>query len=157
MLGVPKRERLSWVVWEEGKGPDLVIELLSETTAEQDKNEKKQIYQDQLRVPEYFWYDPFNPEDWAEFTLRDGVYRPLERDTRSWYISQQLGLALVTWFGSYRGIEAVWLRWATIEGKFLPTDHEFVREEQQKATQAEQKAAKLAARLQEMGINLEAI
>lgn len=37
VLDVPKRERKSWVVWQEGKGPDLVIELLSESTAEQDK------------------------------------------------------------------------------------------------------------------------
>ena len=33
VLDVPKRERESWVVWEEGKGPDIVIELLSESTA----------------------------------------------------------------------------------------------------------------------------
>ena len=38
--GVAKRERKSWVVWEEGKGPDVVIELLSDSTAEKDKNEK---------------------------------------------------------------------------------------------------------------------
>ena len=37
VLGVPKRDRKSWVVWQEGKGPDLVIELLSESTAAQDK------------------------------------------------------------------------------------------------------------------------
>ncbi|MBM4258323.1 MAG: Uma2 family endonuclease [Deltaproteobacteria bacterium] len=27
VLGVPKGERKSWVVWEEGKGPDVIIEL----------------------------------------------------------------------------------------------------------------------------------
>ena len=51
VLGVPKGERRSWVVWEEGRGMDVVIELLSETTASSDKNEKKLIYQNQLRVP----------------------------------------------------------------------------------------------------------
>jgi Uma2 family endonuclease len=45
VLGVPKKERKSWVVWEEGKAPDVVIELLSDSTAERDKTEKKQIYQ----------------------------------------------------------------------------------------------------------------
>ena len=44
VLGVPKGERKSWVVWEEGKAPDVVIELLSESTAQQDKTNKKQIY-----------------------------------------------------------------------------------------------------------------
>jgi Uma2 family endonuclease len=63
-LDVPKRERKSWVIWEEGKGPDVVIELLSESTAAQDKGEKKDIYQDRIRVPEYYWFDPFSAE-WA--------------------------------------------------------------------------------------------
>lgn len=40
VLGVPKRERRSWVVWEEGKAPDVVIELLSKSTAKQDKTAK---------------------------------------------------------------------------------------------------------------------
>lgn len=31
----------SWVVWQEGKAPDLVIELLSDSTASYDKNQKK--------------------------------------------------------------------------------------------------------------------
>ncbi|WP_414425792.1 Uma2 family endonuclease [Synechococcus sp. R70.1] len=33
VLGVPKGERKSWVIWEQGKGPDVVIELLSPSTA----------------------------------------------------------------------------------------------------------------------------
>lgn len=37
VLGVPNRERKSWVVWEEKKGPDVVIELLSKSTAAADK------------------------------------------------------------------------------------------------------------------------
>jgi Uma2 family endonuclease len=45
VLDIPKGERRSWVVWEEGKAPDVVIELLSESTAQADKNEKKLIYQ----------------------------------------------------------------------------------------------------------------
>ncbi len=77
VLGVPKGERKSWVVWEEGKAPDVVIELLSESTVQADKNEKKLIYQNQMRVPEYFWYDPFNPDDWAGFSLQQSVYQRL--------------------------------------------------------------------------------
>src|SRR5712691_3468841 len=98
VLDVSKRERKSWVVWEEGKGPDVVIELLSESTAAQDKGEKKEIYQNCLRVPEYFWFDPFTAE-WAGFGLRDGRYEPIEVDAQEQLISQQLGLALVRWEG----------------------------------------------------------
>ena len=32
----------------------------------------------QKEMPEYFWYDPFNPEDWEGFKLINGVYKPLE-------------------------------------------------------------------------------
>ena len=152
VLGVPKKERKSWVVWEEGKAPDVVIELLSDSTAERDKTEKKQIYQNQLRVPEYFWFNPFNPDDWAGFALRDGVYEPLELDTQGKFISHQLGLTLVQWQGTYQDVEAVWLRWATREGVLLPTPEE---QAQQRAQQAELRAEQLAAQLRAMGIEPE--
>jgi len=145
VLGVPKRERKSWVVWEEGKGLDVVIELLSDSTAQQDKTEKKQIYQNQLRVPEYFWFDPFNPEDLAGFALCKGIYEPLAPDTQGRFVSQQLGLTLIRWHGTYRDVPATWLRWATLDGDLLPTS-------QEQAIQAEQRAERLAAQLRAMGI-----
>ncbi|MDW8202170.1 MAG: Uma2 family endonuclease, partial [Cyanobacteriota bacterium SKYGB_h_bin112] len=40
--GVEKRPRNSWVVWEEeGRYPDLIIELLSDSTAQNDRGLKK--------------------------------------------------------------------------------------------------------------------
>lgn len=84
-----------------------------------------------MRVPEYFWYDPFNSEDWAGFSLINGTYQPLKLDECDRYISKQLKLALVRWFGVYRGIEAVWLRWETLEGELLPTDKEVSEMEKQ--------------------------
>ena len=160
VLGVAKGERLSWVVWEEGKAPDVIIELISESTAAKDKTEKKQIYQDKVRVPEYFWYDPFNPEDWAGFSLQSGVYQPISWDEQGRLVSQRLGLALVRWQGSYKDVEATWLRWTTLAGDLLPTPQEEAvqaqqqaTQAQQRATQAQQRAEQLAARLQEMGVN----
>jgi len=157
-LGVPKRERKNWVVWEEGgKTPDVVIELLSDSTRETDKTEKKQIYQNRLRVPEYFWYDPFNPEEWAGFTIRNGVYEPLTFDAQNRLISQRLGLALVRWQGIYKGIETLWLRWETLEGVLVPTAQEAAEQQaahaEQRANQAEQRASRLADKLRAMGIN----
>lgn len=139
VLGVPKRERKSWVVWQEGKGPDVVIELLSESTAARDKGEKKQIYQDRLRVPEYFWYDPFSGE-WAGFALREGVYEPIEPDAQDRLISQQVKLALVRWEGVYKDVPARWLRWATLEGELLPTPQELAVQQQQRAEEAQRQA-----------------
>lgn len=158
VCGVPKKERKCWVVWEEGKGPDVVIELLSGSTAEQDKTTKKRIYQNQLRVPEYFWYDPFHAEDFAGFALQDGSYEPIEGKDR--LISKQLQLALVKWQGIFQETEAVWLRWATLDGQLLPTaeevaeqEHQRAERERQRAERERQRAERLAARLREMGVD----
>jgi Uma2 family endonuclease len=141
-LGVPKRERKSWVVWQEGKGPDVVIELLSDSTAARDKGEKKLIYQDRLRVPEYCWFDPFSGE-FAGFTLRDGVYVPIAMDAQERLFSQQLDLVLVQWEGIYQDLHARWLRWATVTGVLLPTPQEALEQEQQRAAEAQQRALAL--------------
>jgi Uma2 family endonuclease len=144
VLGVPKGERRSWVVWEEGKGPDVVIELLSPRTAANDKNEKKLIYQNQMRVPDYFWYDPFNPDDWAGFSLVAGVYQAIAPNAENLLVSQALGLALLRWQGKYKGVETTWLRWATLAGELLPTAEEkersFTEQERQRAEQETQRA-----------------
>ena len=132
VLDVPHGERKSWVVWEEGKTPDLIIELLSESTAKEDKTNKKLIYQNQLKVAEYFWFDPFNPEDCAGFRLNGNRYEtiPLENNR---FFSQQLGLALIRWSGAYRGVETTWLRWATLAGDLLLLPEESAQQQAQVA------------------------
>jgi hypothetical protein len=154
VLGVPKGERKSWVVWEEGKAPDVVIELLWESTAPADKNEKKLIYQNQMRVPEYFWYDPFNPEDWTGFAIAQRVYQPLVANERNQLVSESLGLGLQRWQGHYKGIEAVWLRWATLEGELLPTPEEL---ERQRADRAEAQLLQTARNLLAGGMTVEQV
>jgi Uma2 family endonuclease len=162
VVGVPKGERKSWVMWEEGKGPDVVIELLSESTADYDKTEKKRLYEGQVRVPEYFWFDPFNPEDWAGFRLQGGCYEPLAVDGDGALPSQRLGLRLVRWGGCYQDIQAVWLRWMTAAGTLLPTkdelreqEHQRAEQEKQRAELASQRAERLAAQLRALGVEPE--
>jgi len=152
VLGVPKSERRSWVIWDEGKGPDVVIELLSDSTAQVDKTDKKRIYQDQMRVPEYFWFDPFDPEDWAGFVLQNGIYQPIAANAQGQRISHRLGLSLVLWQGSFKGIEDItWLRWATLDGKILPLPEETVQYEKEQIqlqlaqTQQEKEKAQIEA------------
>jgi Uma2 family endonuclease len=139
VLDVPKRERKCWVIWEEGKGPDVVIEVLSPRTQARDKSEKKRIYQDKVRAPEYFWYDPDTGE-WAGFALREGVYEPIEGDAQGRMVSRRLNLALVTWEGTYRDVTATWLRWATLDGTLLPTNEELT-DRAQAAAEAERARA----------------
>ncbi len=45
VLDTEKRPRKSWVVWgEQGKYPDVIVEILSDSTANIDRNNKKILY-----------------------------------------------------------------------------------------------------------------
>lgn len=57
-FGVPKGRRDNYLVWEEGKGPDVVIEVTSKTTRAEDIRKKPDLYKDALGVKEYFLFDP---------------------------------------------------------------------------------------------------
>ncbi len=56
VFGVPKYDRPIYKIWEEGKSPDVAIEITSKTTRRKDI-EKRVLYR-QLGVKEYFQYDP---------------------------------------------------------------------------------------------------
>ncbi len=72
------------MVWEEdGKYPDLIVELLSDSTAEVDHTVKKRLYAETFRTPEYFWYDP-DGQEFAGFALVKGQYEPIEPTEQSW-------------------------------------------------------------------------
>ncbi|QDV38888.1 Uma2 family endonuclease [Tautonia plasticadhaerens] len=80
VLGVPKKPRDHYLMWLEGKGPDVVIEVTSKTTRREDQTTKRTLYQDVLRVPEYFQIDP--TEDYLKppfqgHRLVDGRYEPI--------------------------------------------------------------------------------
>ena len=54
-----KPAKVGWTVWEEhGKYPNVILETLSPSTANTDKDFKKKLYQDTFRTPDYFWFDP---------------------------------------------------------------------------------------------------
>ncbi|MBD1938084.1 Uma2 family endonuclease [Microcoleus sp. FACHB-68] len=145
VLGTERKPRKSWVVWEEdGKYPNLIVELLSETTAGTDRGLKKQIYQDTFRTPDYFWFDPETLE-FAGFHLVDGQYQPLEPNSQGRLWSQQLNL--------YFGIYQRKLRFYTPEGALVPTPEESAESEKQQKELAQQRAEKLAAKLRELNID----
>lgn len=142
VLNIERKERKSWVVWEEnGKYPNLIIEILSETTAVTDRELKKQIYQDTFRTPDYFWFDLYTLE-FAGFHLLDGQYQALAANPQGWLWSQQLGL--------YLGIHAEQLRFFTAEGHLVPTPT-------QAAQLAQQQAERMAAKLRELGVDPNAL
>ena len=80
VFGSDKARRLSWIVWREGKAPDIVMELASGSTWRRDMREKRDIYAE-MGVTEYWRFDPtstyFSPPLIGE-TLVDGEYNALE-------------------------------------------------------------------------------
>jgi len=57
VFGVEDRVRMNYKVWEEGKGPDFVLEVASPSTWREDVRRKPGIYAG-LGVREYFLFDP---------------------------------------------------------------------------------------------------
>ena len=79
--GIPKRLRDNYLMWEEGKGPDFVIEVTSKTTRREDREKKRDLYRDVLGVTEYFLFDPLG--DYLRPRVQgnrlvDGDYAPIE-------------------------------------------------------------------------------
>jgi Uma2 family endonuclease len=149
-----KRPRNSWVVWEEdGKYPNLIIELLSTSTADTDRNLKKNLYQDRFHTPEYFYFSPDSLE-FAGFKLVGSEYEEIAANGNGWRWSQELSL--------YLGIESGKLRYFTANGSLVPTPEEAALqaqlELQQQNIQLEQerqRAEHLAERLKSLGIDLD--
>jgi Uma2 family endonuclease len=132
VLDVEDRERKSWVVWREGmRFPDIIIELLSDTTREIDKGEKKTLYERVFHTTEYYLYDPFSQE-FVGYHLHGGRYKSVEPDEQGKVYSPLTGL--------YLGVRDGWLRWMTSEGVVLPTPRELAEQERQRAEQEQQHA-----------------
>ncbi len=156
VLDTERRSRKSWTIWEEeGKYPNVIVEVLSDSTAKVDRTTKKALYQNTFRLPEYFWFDPVSLE-FAGFILVGGQYEPIEANESGQLWSRQLGLFL--------GLHDNQLRYFTAEGELVlsPTEAAQIAERtateaRQSATEAQQKAQRLAERLRELGIDPETV
>jgi Uma2 family endonuclease len=128
VLDTEKRPRKSWVVWgEQGKYPDVIVEILSDSTANIDRNNKKILYQNTFRTPNYFWFDP-NTLELQGFRLIGGQYQAISPNDRGYLWSEQLGL--------YLGIFDQKLRYFTGDGQLVPTPQEAELEQRQAKEQA---------------------
>lgn len=139
--------RLSWVVWEEdGRTPSVVVELLSETTEANDRGPKKRIYEQVLKVPDYFVYDPVDHrfEGWR---LTGTRYVPMVPDADGRLPSEQTGLRLGRWTGTYMRRQNTWLRVFDANGRMIPTAAEA---EAERAEAEAERARAAEARVQEL-------
>jgi Uma2 family endonuclease len=149
VLGTENHPRRSWTVWHEnGKYPNLIVELLSDSTATVDRTEKKELYQSVWRVPEYFWFDPVTLE-FEGFQLVRGQYEPIQPHPQGWRWSDELGLFL--------GIHDQKLRLFTAGGTLVPLPEEDAmqraEQEKQRADQEKQRREQLEIFLRSQGFD----
>jgi Uma2 family endonuclease len=134
-LGVAASEqqqdlRWSYVIWQEGVSPFLVVELLSPGTEDEDLGQKLreigkpptkwEVYEQILRVPYYAVFDRYENE-FRLWQLVGARYQPiaLPSDRRFWF--EEVGLGLGVHDCAYQGVEGAWLRWYDRSGDWIPT------------------------------------
>ena len=141
--GVGNYQRPNYLLWEE-RPPAFVIELTSSSTRNEDLTTKMALYQDVLKVQEYFLFDPC--EDYLDpsmqgWRLRGGVYHRI-RPVAGRLPSRTTGLHL-----ERDGIVLRLWNPVTEARLLLPVEEAeaHTEEAEDRAGQAEQRAAELAA------------
>ncbi len=174
--------RLSYVMWQEGVSPFIVVELLSPTTESEDLGQtlrdidqppsKWEVYERILRIPYYVVFSRYTNE-LRIFELKGLNYQQVRLDTERFWLPE-LGLGLGVWSGSYQEVNGRWLRWYDELGNWIPTGSEQAQQAQDQLQQtqrqlqqaeqeaqferqekelAQQQAARLAERLRQLGID----
>ncbi|MBO3461523.1 Uma2 family endonuclease [Aetokthonos hydrillicola Thurmond2011] len=177
-----ERSRQGWVVWDEnGRYPDVIIELMSPSTKNVDLREKKNLYEGVFRTRDYFVFDPFDPNSLQGWRLDSDLrYQPLVANEQGWLWCETLGFWLGTWEGTIIRETASWLRFYDRERNLVLLPDEAERDraeaerqradaerdraeaerqradaERDRADAERQRAERLAARLKELGENIE--
>jgi Uma2 family endonuclease len=138
--GVDKKDRLNYLLWQEGKGPNIVIELTSSSTRKEDLNKKFNLYQNTLKVKEYFLFDPYG--DYLDpplqgYRLHKGVYQPI-RPVQGRLPSRVLGLHLERDGKELQFYDPVTQKWLPTREVAQQQRAEQAEQAQQRAEQAEQ-------------------
>jgi Uma2 family endonuclease len=171
-LGVPRLYdgedlRLSYVIWQEGISPTIVVELLSPGTEKEDLGQrlrnvsdppsKWEVYERILRVPYYVVFDRYT-DNLKIFKLAGACYEEVivSQDGRFWIPPIQMALGM--WEGTYQSVARRWLRWCDAKGNWIPTAVELLAQEQERsarererAERERERAERLASRLRSLG------
>ena len=139
-----KKENRSYLIWEYGKPPDVVMEIVSNRKGREAGYKLRQYAR--LGIAYYIVYDPnhqLGNKPLHVYTLREARY---QKSKKTWL--PDVGLGVILWTGIYRGMEATWLRWQDEGGNLLLTGAE-------RAEVAEERAERLAAQLRALGVEPE--
>jgi Uma2 family endonuclease len=175
----PKRNR-SYFIWEYGKPPDVVVEVVSNDEGGED-TVKLQGYA-KIGVPYYIIYDPEEHTSSKRLRIYRNAGGRYQLDESETMVLDTLGLGVTLWSGSYEDMTQQWLRWTSRDGTLLPTAKELADsavqraeaearraeaeskraeaeskradEESKRAHDAQQEAARLREKLKQLGIEL---
>lgn len=139
--GVYKMPRSSWIIWKENHfAPDFVMELASKSSARFDTGGKKEIYEKELKTPEYVVYNPRTEIFWG-WQLTSNGYELMPFNEPGWLWCNELGLWLG--LGEYDFLDGAGLvktpRFFDKEGQLLLTEKE--AEAQRAKTEAQRASA----------------
>ena len=114
------RNLRSYLFWEFGKAPDVVIEVVSPTPG--NELDSKLTDYARLGIPYYVVYDPLKKLGETllrVFQLQGGSYVP---KNDAFFPEVNLGLTL--WDGVFENSNITWLRWCYADGNLIPTGDE---------------------------------
>ena len=154
-----------YLVWEFGKPPEVVIEIVSNKIGDE-LGDKLKTYE-RMRVSYYIVYDPTQQLGDKQLRIYELVGRRFRETSETWL--EQVALGLTLWSGEFEGRQDTWLRWCYQDGNILPTGDERAQiaeqqaqtaqkqaeNEKQQKEQALSRAEILAQKLREMGVNLD--
>ena len=129
-----KKQRGTYLTWEESHTPDFVIELASPSTFRHDLTGKKDLYASVLKVKEYYIYDPLHQiqPHFIGFRLVDGVYQEIA------FVNERLPSSVLNLeLGERDGTLGVYD--PTIE-QWLAPPEERAEQAEERAEQAEERA-----------------
>ncbi|MGK7929395.1 MAG: Uma2 family endonuclease [Spirulina sp.] len=164
--------RRSYVLWQELVAPLIAIEFVSGNGAEERDRTAYQgkfwVYEKAIRIPFYGIYE-VKKASVEMYQLIAGKYQLMFPNERGHYVIEDMGVELGIWQGIYKNLDLPWLRWWDLQGNLLLTGEERAdREKQradeekqradrekQRADEEKQRAERLAARLRELGEELD--
>ena len=135
--GIPQGERENYKIWEEGKAPDLIIEVTSKSTKIRDVGFKKGLYE-ALGVREYLLFDPRNEylkPRFQVYRLEGDLYVRVLAPEKTGYVSLSTGL-------EFRVVDNRLRIFDSPAGNLLLTPKEYATQARLEATRAEQGAAR---------------
>lgn len=139
------RQRNSWVVWEEdGRVPNVIVELVSESTRRIDVEDKLALYTRTLLIPEYFCVDPSERRLYGWRRYKASVEPIEDENGRLW--CSELEAYIGWWEGTYQHPVRSWLpRLFDVRGNLIPTFREAAEAD---AAKAQAELVRLKAELQ---------